>query len=295
MEQEIPSSCFSCLLLPSWQDYLALLESRVSTEENIPVSAASGVTGELKIHHDVGERFRHKAYLPEMVILPAGDFWMGAHPSDFDAGTGEKSYHQVQIPSAFAVALTPITFEQWDACLEAGGTGHIPSDAGWGRGDRPVINVSWNDAQEYIAWLNRETGAAYRLLSEAEWEYACWGGAIQKGRYPWGDDWDARQLRFYAWSHKDSAYRTQPAGGKQPNGFGLLDMLGNVHEWVDDCFSSGIGIASATTRQSLEFAGRVVKGGSWLDSARNIRPSARFRHQPGFRAYNIGFRIAMDL
>ena len=119
-------------------------------------------------------------FLPEMITLPRGQFVMGSGNGD------EKPQHTVQIDYALAVGKYPVTFDQWDACVKDGGTTHKPDDEGWGRGSRPVINVSWNDIQLYLRWLSKVTGKTYRLLSEAEWEYAARAGS--QSTYSFGDD-----------------------------------------------------------------------------------------------------------
>jgi formylglycine-generating enzyme required for sulfatase activity len=117
---------------------------------------------------------------PTMVVVPAGNFRMGSPESEKDRDGDEIPQHQVMIVKPFAVGKTEVTFAEWDACVAAGSCTKA-SDNNWGRGDRPVINVSWDDAQEYVAWLSRVTGKEYRLLSEAEWEYAARAG--NSGRY----------------------------------------------------------------------------------------------------------------
>lgn len=238
---------------------------------------------------------------PEMVVIAAGRFWMGATPNDPDRRSDEAPRREVVIPRDFAVSLTPITFEQWEACLADGGTRYKPSDQGWGRGNRPVINVSWHDAQEYIGWLNRRLdlppGKRYRLLSEAEWEYCARAGHDSE-RFPWGEDLDGRQLIHYAWCYDNSEYRIQPVGGKPANAFGLFDMLGNVAEWVQDHHTSDYRPHAGDARpyeEDSRYASRVVRGGSWLDRARQLRPAARDRMSPEHRSYTIGFRIARDI
>ena len=138
------------------------------------------------------------------------------------------------IARPFAVGKFEVTFAEWDACLSGGGCSHRPGDAGWGRGKRPVINVSWNDAKAYVAWLSRQTGRAYRLLSEAEWEYAARAGTTTP--FSTGRTITSDQANFN--SNRIGQYRQQtvPVGLFSANGFGLHDMHGNVAEWVEDCW-----------------------------------------------------------
>ncbi len=239
--------------------------------------------------------------VPDMVAIPAGRFMMGATPNDPDRLSDEAPRREIVIPAPIAISRAPITFEQWDACLADGGTRHRPDDHGWGRSNRPVINVSWHDAQEYIGWLNRRLDLPpehrYRLLSEAEWEYAAHAGHDYE-RFPWGEDLDGRQLAHYAWHYGNSGGRIQPVGGKPANAFGLLDMLGNVTEWVQDHYSSDYRPHAADGRPYLEdsrHAQRVLRGGSWLDRLGKLRPAARKCMSPTHRSYEIGFRIARNL
>jgi formylglycine-generating enzyme required for sulfatase activity len=304
------------LALDGWQAYLVMLGSGsgAGSTSGEPASPDAGhclLGGEatpavdrsaqaqpVARRYRPGERFSACPGAPEMLVLPPGRFLLGAHPLDPDAQSCEKPCREITIPYAFAVSLTPITFAQWDACVAAGGTRHIPSDATWGRGDRPVINVSWHDAEEYVGWLARQTGDAFRMLSESEWEYACRGETVFATRYPWGDDYGFRQLEHHAWYHANSGLRTQPVAGRQANAWGLFDFLGNVAEWVEDHFSSNYSVHPAdgsAHRTAIRGASRVLRGGSWLDSPRAVRPSARDRFNPDHRSYKSGFRVALTV
>ena len=154
-----------------------------------PVAEAAGGSGRRP-----GTVFRDCAACPEMVVVPAGSFMMGSPESSEEAYSDERPQHRVTIESPFAVGVYEVTFAEWDGCVRAGGCGgYRPEDQGWGRGSRPVINVSWEDAQEYVRWLSRETGQRYRLLSEAEWEYVARAGT-QTARY-WGES-ESGQCRY---------------------------------------------------------------------------------------------------
>jgi formylglycine-generating enzyme required for sulfatase activity len=178
------------------------------------------------------EPFKECVNCPEMVVVPAGEFMMGSPSDEKGRNDNEAPVHKVTIAKPFAVAKFELTFDEWDTCAAHGDCDPNVSDGGWGRGRQPVINVSWDDARRDVAWLSRITGQPYRLLTEAEWEYAARAGTTT--RYSFGDDEAA--LGQYAWSRANSDRKTHPVGEKKPNAFGLYDMHGNVWEWVQDCY-----------------------------------------------------------
>ena len=178
--------------------------------------------------------------------------------------------------------------------LLGGCNGHRPADEGWGRGDRPVINVSWQDAQSYVSWLSRETGEDYRLPSEAEWEYAARAGSTTK--YSWGNEIGRNRANCERGRCGDSYRNTAPVGSFGANAFGLHEMHGNVWEWVEDCWNSSYEGApsngSAWLRGKCEE--RVVRGGSWDNAPRLLRSAMRYRGNAGDRDYSgVGFRVAL--
>ena len=215
----------------------------------------------------------------------------------------------VTIAKPFAVGKFEVTFAEWDACVVEGGCKHKPADESWGRGERPVINISWTDiTEDYLPWLSKKTGKPYRLLSEAEWEYAARGGPSAPFggclRYWWGDEAshehanfggeDGRHLRkgLDQWDY------TAPVGQFPPNPFGLHDMHGNVFEWVQDC-SGGVpgntydgAPIDGSANISWGCGARVTRGGSCGDSAHVLRSARRIFTLPSIRANIIGFRIA---
>ena len=221
---------------------------------------------------------------PEMVVVPVGTFQMGSNNADSD----EKPVHQVSIRS-FAVGRYEVTFEQWDACVAAGGCSHKPEDRNWGRGKRPVIHVNWYDVQEYVKWLSRRTGKSYRLLSEAEWEYAALGGARSQvfGKGNANANCDGCGSR---WDNKQTA----PVGSFQPNGFGLHDTLGNVWEWTQDCWKWGYldAPADGSAGTSGNCFRRVLRGGSWFVRPRDLRSANRDRLGTTIRGEDVGFRVS---
>ena len=183
---------------------------------------------------------------------------------------GEKPVHGVTIPQPFAVGVYEVTFAQWDACVAGGGCGgYRPKDRGWGRGERPVINMSWKDAKSYVAWLSREAGHEYRLLSEAEWEYAARAGTTTE--YHWRNSFDSSRV--------NNGSQTVPVGGYAANAFGLHDMRGNVEEWAEDCWHKNY--AGAPSDGAAWTGGgncglRVLRGGSWLSNPRGLRAAYRY-------------------
>ena len=233
--------------------------------------------------------------LPAMVVLSAGRFRMGCLSGDGECDRDEKPIREVAIAS-FAMSKHEVTFAQWDACVSGGGCGgHRPDDEGWGRADRPVVNVSWEDAQSYVSWLSRETGEEYRLPTEAEWEYAARAGTTTK--YSWGNEVGVNRANCDGCgSHWDHS-RTAPAGSFPANAWGLHDMHGNVWEWVRDCWNNSY--AGAPVDGSAWLGGncslRVMRGGSWVSDSRFLGAADRVRYTSGNRDGLVGFRVARTL
>lgn len=234
---------------------------------------------------------------PEMVVIPAGRFRMGC-VSGQNCEDDEFPVHEVSIPQAFAVSKYEVTFAQWDACVTGGGCGgYRPDDDGWGRGRRPVINVSWNDAQEHVAWLSRQTGQTYRLLSQAEWEYAARAGSPTA--YSWGNDVGSNRANCYGCGSQWDNRRTASAGSFSANAFGVHDMHGNVYELVEDCWNDSYRQAPSDGRAWLSgnCSRRVMRGGSGGSFPRYARSANRGASDTGAEArnVNIGFRVARTL
>ena len=251
---------------------------------------------------EVGERFRDCADCPELVVVPPGSYEMGSPSWEEGRDDDEGPVHQVTIRAPFAVGVYEVTFREWDACRGAGGCAHDPGDRGWGRGDRPVINVSWNDAKEYVRWLSRTTGKEYRLLSESEWEYVARSGTT--GPFHFGATISAERAnydgRYVYGSGRKGRYRgrTVPVGTFPSNGFGLHDGHGNAWEWLEDCWHGGYRGApsdgSAWTTGG-DCGARVMRGGSWYAVPENLRSANRSRLEAGSRNGNLGFRVARAL
>jgi len=219
-----------------------------------------------------------------MVVVPAGSFLMGSR----DGRDAERPQHKVTIARPFAVGRLAVTFEEWDAAYGGGGVKHEPGDEGWGRGRRPVINVSWEDALAYVGWLSQETGKSYRLLSEAEWEYCCRTGTSTE--YSFGDKINKKQAQF-------SESKTIEVGRFPANAWGLHDMHGNVWEWCEDNWHPSYKGApeDGSAWKGGEASSRVLRGGSWDVNPQNLRSALRGRDPPDYRDNDIGFRVARTL
>jgi formylglycine-generating enzyme required for sulfatase activity len=233
-------------------------------------------------------------YCPDMVVIPAGSYKMGAFRSRI-----------ITIKKPFAVSRFTITFDQWDACVAGGGCENNtrPNDQDWGRGSRPVVNVDWRDAQNYVAWLNRMTGTnSYRLLSEAEWEYAARGVTSAQALhpdYPWGDEIGRGNANCDGCGSQWDNKKTAPVGSFKDNEFGLYDMHGNVSQWVEDCYAQKLDGAPAdgTVWKGAcdDPSSRVVRGSSWDNGPGLLRSFYRFGLVPYVRNLVLGFRVARDL
>jgi formylglycine-generating enzyme required for sulfatase activity len=227
---------------------------------------------------------------PAMQLIPPGTFLMGSPEQDRDAADDEKPQHRVSIPQVFALGRFPVTFEEYDR-FAAATWRRKPPDQGLGRGRRPVVNVSWQDAAAYCDWLSQQTGRRYRLPTEAEWEYAARAGT--ESRWSFGDE--EADLDTHGWYRANSGSRTHPVGGKRPNPWGLYDMHGNVWEWVQDAWhSSHEGTPADGSAWDSDDTGavRVIRGGSWGSFARYCRCAFRHWGGPGFRGGGLGFRCA---
>ena len=245
----------------------------------------------------VGEVFRDCAVCPEMVVVPAGAFTMGSPASEDGRLDDEGPLRRVTIPVPLAVGVHEVTFAEWDACVSAGGCGgYQPADRGWGRGSRPVINVSWEDAQGYLRWLSTRTGERYRLLSESEWEYVARAGTTTA--YWWGASDGRNRAHCYGCASRWGGDQTAPVGSFRANAFGLHDVSGNVWEWVEDCRHEDY--RGAPTDGSAWTSGgncglRVLRGGSWLDYPPDLRSANRNRNIAGARFGGGGFRVSRTL
>lgn len=232
--------------------------------------------------------------LPQMVLVPGGSFQMG----DVEklGESWRNPAHEVLV-KPYMMGKYEVTFEEYDRFAIATGR-DFPNDQKWGRGRRPVINVSWEDAKAYVEWLSQETGPRYRLLTESEWEYATRSGPKQEG---WAGTSKDAQLGEYAVFIENSGNRTAEVGTKLANGFGVYDLSGNVWEWVEDCAHDSYEQAPTDGSVWLETAGgncgrRILRGGSWSYAPEDLRASNRLRDFAVNRFSSaIGFRLAQNM
>jgi formylglycine-generating enzyme required for sulfatase activity len=223
-----------------------------------------------------------------MVAVAAGSFTMGAKTDYADP------VHRVTIPSDFAIGRFEVTFEEWDRCVDEGGCMTRPDDRGWGRGQRPVINVSWLDAKAFVAWLSQKTGFKYRLPTEAEWEYAARAGTSTT--YWWGADVGSGRANCQN-CNTGQGRMTLSVGAFKPNAFGLYDTSGNIAEWVEDCWHDDYHGAptdgSAWNQPQCQL--RVLRGGAFDSDAMYVSSAARFRYDYDVPYSANGFRIVREL
>lgn len=284
-------------------------EARTLDPAPASVAEASGsplVTGPVELlvrdpdpPYEPGDVFRDCAECPEMVVVPAGNFMMGSPPGEEGRDADEGPQRRVTIARPFAVGRFEVTFAEWNACVTGGGCGgHKPSDGGWGRGRRPVIDVSWDDAKAYVAWLGRETGQPYRLLSEAEWEYVARAGTTTPfwpGTTISTDQANYDGNSVYGSGRKgEYRERTVEVGTLPANPWGLHEVHGNVWEWVEDCYKETYEGVPADGRAwtSSSCPGRVLRSGSWGVVPWPLRAANRDRFPPKVRNSVIGFRVA---
>ncbi len=228
----------------------------------------------------------------EMVFIPGGTFLMGGWNKE---GSRHRPVRRITAP-AFKMGKYEVTFAQWDAYVaDSGCANYLPNDLGWGRGNIPVVNVSWEDAQDFIGWLNARTGGGYRLPTEAEWEYAARAGTTTA--YPWGDEVGVNRANCMGCGSQWDDKQPAPVGSFPANGWGLHDMIGNAAEWVQDCFNYAAEGApadgSAWVREGCNQ--RVMRGGSWYDSTNYLDSSHRSAMIYAIREPYTGFRLAQDL
>ena len=270
-----------------------------------------------------GSTFMDCETCPRMVVIPSGSFMQGSPDTDIDREQNEGPQHAVNIPYSLAVGQFEVTRGEFarfvsetgyesSGCWTYDGTWSLKNDRNWQspgfpqEDNHPVTCVSWADAKAYVSWLNEKTGKNYRLLSSSEWEYIARAGT--ETSRSWGDDTVSAcqsanvadlstEKQYPGWdviSCTDGYIYTAPAGSLLPNGFGAYDMLGNVFEWVDDCWHDSYD--SAPTDGSAWTSGdcshRVLRGGSWFSMPKFVRSAFRNRFEPNYRSSTFGFRVA---
>ena len=256
-----------------------------------------------------GDEFKDCPQCPVMVVVPSGETRIGTPPVDQGRPYSEGRRREVRVNDPFAMGKFEVTFDEWDACVNEGACANAQDD-GLGRGKRPVINISWTEADAYTRWLKRKTGKTYRIPTEAEWEYSARAGADAERFFglrkedvcKFGNVYDEtaqRELDF-GWDHlpcDDGFAETAPAGSFSPNAFGLHDMLGNVWEWTLDCRVKLWQHAPADTSPRLDgdCSERAFRGASWVNHPPwYLRSGDRYKFV-GARYNDLGFRVARDL
>jgi len=285
----IPAALLGVAMIRDWYHLQVLYEADAKRREAVQMRP--------------DQAFRDCADCPEMVIVQAGSFMMGSPAGEANRDSDEGPVHRVTL-QPFALGKTEVTFAQWDACVADGGCdGYRPKDEGWGRGNRPVINVNWNNAQTYVQWLSRKTGKGYSLPSEAQWEYAARGGTTTP--FHTGTCVNTSQANYdgnYEYNNcgaKTGVFRkqTMAVASFPANAYGLHDMIGNVREWTHDCYNPNYN--GAPTDGSAWTAGkcaqRVLRGGSWVNSPQNSRSADRIDFTAEDRGGGFGFRAARTL
>jgi len=250
--------------------------------------------------------FKECELCPEMIVVPAGQFLMGARDGEPGSTPDERPRHRVNFSNPFSVGRFPVTFSEWDACVAARGCSYRPTDHSWGRGRQPVINILWDDAKEYVAWLSRTTGKTYRLLSEAEREYVTRAGTTTA--YWWGESFVPPQANCSPGNPELSSTRigglqlaararTLPVQSFAPNPWGLYQVHGNVYDWVEDCWNDNYDGApsdgSAWTSGNCN--GHVLRGGAFSRNVQAARSAARIWSGSPNRLVYMSVRVARTL
>lgn len=237
---------------------------------------------------------------PEIVLIPKGGFVMGSD----NAHENERPAHKASVAKPFYLGTKEVTFDQWQACVEAKACKRMPDDHRWGMGSRPVMNVTYDEVMEYLAWISRKSGKRYRLPSEVEWEWAARGGG--ETLYPWGERMEPGMANCRECGAEPfGGFSTAPVASYPPNGYGLYDMNGNVWEWTSDCWHPSHQGAYGDQKPRgpapiPELPGkfgcdaRVMKGGAWYYYAVMSRPQARAKNDAKVYSYVLGFRVARD-
>jgi formylglycine-generating enzyme required for sulfatase activity len=277
-------------IAPLGADILAGTPAAGSVTESSAAAFAAARAGRPLAERGFRDRLSFGTAGPEMVALPTGSFTMGSpHGEGFD---DERPQHLVVLDRNIAVGKFEVTWDEFNLCHWDGPCPR-PDDDGFGGGRRPVTNVSWEDAKTYVDWLSRSTGQSYRLLSEAEWEYAARAGSTTT--YPWGAVPGVGKANCDGCGSQWDNTSTAPVGSFEANAFGLHDMPGNVWEWVEDCFADSYSAGQPTTGDAFSPPNcdmRVNRGGSWSTTAPRLRSAYRLGAAPSDTVQALGFRIA---
>jgi formylglycine-generating enzyme required for sulfatase activity len=242
-----------------------------------------------------GQFFKECKNCPEMIVIPAGHFKIGSPTDEIGRWDEEEPQREVVFARPFAVGKDDVTFEQWDTCVRLAGCAANPP-APWGRDDFPVVNVDWEDAQQYVTWLAKLTGKPYRLLSESEWEYAARAGTTTP--YYWGSAVGAGNANCDHCGSRWDAKQASPVGQFPANAFGLYDMAGNVWQIVQDCYQPNYNAlpADGSPNRQGDCSIRVVRGGAWTSDAPYLRSASRYKNAINDHgSSNRGLRVARDL
>ena len=236
--------------------------------------------------------FKDCRLCPELVAIKPGTFIMGSNE-------GPKTHypaHRVSIDYPFAIGRFEVTFKEWNYCVEKKACRHRPDDHKWGQIKRPVINITWDQANIYLKWLSNHTKYKYRLPSESEWEYVNRAGSIT--RFWWGDSVGSNNANCKdcrsIWSGKSTA----PIGSFKSNSFSVFDTTGNVFEWVQDCWQKDHSLAHADGRPRIptkkcDF--RVIRGGSFYYFSKVSQSAYRAKNPPNIKSYWLGFRVLREM
>jgi formylglycine-generating enzyme required for sulfatase activity/CRP-like cAMP-binding protein/chromosome segregation ATPase len=255
-----------------------------------PVQPAEPATTAVAAVRSFRDALQGGARGPVMMELPAGSYKMGSLGNSLNYD--ESPRHKVTL-AGFSISKYEVTFAEYDRFARATGR-RLPYDESWGRGSRPVVNVSWQDAVAYTEWLSRQSGKSYRLPTEAEWEYAVRAGGVS--RHWWDDEEEGVYANCFNCGSKWDNRQTSPVGSFPANRFGLHDMAGNVQEWTQDCYQTGYADASPDGRALLipECTQRSVRGGGYTSPLDTLRSARRGQYDQDTRLDNIGFRVVRD-
>ncbi|MCW8890206.1 MAG: formylglycine-generating enzyme family protein [Sedimenticola sp.] len=282
------------------------VETRFGTQLDIPFNQLSRLA--LRVNHSgkrtrflsllrinpadlVQDRMRDGSLGPPLIVMGGGSYTRGDLQGDGDGD--ERPAVKIEL-EPFAIGIYEVTFDEYDRFSDETRR-HKPDDQGWGRGSRPVVNVSWEDAKAYVEWLSRRTDQRYRLATDAEWEYAARAGT--RSRYWWGDDPEPYRANCAECNSLWDGEKSAPVGRFPPNPLGLHDTAGNVFEWVEDCWVDNFSELSLDGRvpEQAECGKRVIRGGAWSFPVKEVRSANRWRDFPTRSSDDTGFRVVREL